>query len=102
MLQVGLTVVLLVGAGLLLKSYQRLRTADIGLPVDNVLTMQFSLPAVHYKQPVQMVEFMEQLITRVRALPGVTGAGLINKAPGQGWGGDFLVTVVEHPPLPPT
>jgi hypothetical protein len=49
-----------------------------------------------------MVEFMEQLITRVRALPGVTGAGLINKAPGQGWGGDFLVTVVEHPPLPPT
>jgi putative ABC transport system permease protein len=63
-------VVLLVGAGLLLKSYQRLRTTDIGLPVDNVLTMQFSL------QPVQMVEFMEQLITRVRALPGVTGAGL--------------------------
>ena len=62
--------VLLVGAGLLLKSYQRLRTTDIGLPVDNVLTMQFSL------QPVQMVEFMEQLITRVRALPGVTGAGL--------------------------
>jgi hypothetical protein len=63
-------VVLLVGAGLLLKSYQRLRTTDIGLPVDNVLTMQFSL------QPVQMVEFMEQLITRVRALPGVTDAGL--------------------------
>ena len=101
MLQVGLTVVLLVGAGLLLKSYQRLRTADMGLPVDNVLTMQFSLPAVHYKQPVQMVEFMEQLISRVRALPGVTGAGLISRAPGQGFGGDFLVTVVEHPPLPP-
>ena len=101
MLQVGLTVVLLVGAGLLLKSYQRMRTADMGLPVDNVLTMQFSLPGVHYKQRVQMVEFMEQVITRVRALPGVTGAGLISKAPGQGWGGDFLVTVVEHPPLPP-
>ena len=101
MLQVGLTVVLLVGAGLLLKSYQRLRTADMGLPVDNVLTMRFSLPGVHYKEPVQKVEFMEQLITRVRALPGVTGAGLISVAPGQGWGGDFLVTVVEHPPLPP-
>lgn len=101
MLQVGLTVVLLVAAGLLLKSYQRMRTSDMGLPVDNVLTMNFSLPAVHYKQPVQMVEFMDQLITRVRALPGVTGAGLVSRAPGQGWGGDVLVTVVEHPPLPP-
>jgi putative ABC transport system permease protein len=101
MLQVGLTVVLLVGAGLLLKSYQWLRTADMGLPVDNVLTMGLSLPGARYKQPAQSVDFMEQLISRVRALPGVTGAGLVSRAPGQGWGGDFLVTVTEHPPLPP-
>jgi len=101
MLQVGLTVVLLVGAGLLLKSYQRLRTANIGLPVDNVLTMGINLPGARYKQPAQSVEFMEQMISRVRALPGVTGAGLVSRAPGQGWGGDFLVTVTEHPPLPP-
>ncbi len=43
-IEVGLTVVLLVGAGLLIKSYQRLRHADIGVPVDNVLTMHISLP----------------------------------------------------------
>jgi putative ABC transport system permease protein len=100
-LEVGLTVVLLVGAGLLLKSYQRLRTTDLGVPVDNVLTMHLTLPDARYKEPVHQVAFFERLIERVRALPGVQAAGLVSTAPGQGWGGDQLVTVVEHPPLPP-
>jgi putative ABC transport system permease protein len=100
-LEVGLTVVLLVGAGLLLKSYQRLRTTDLGVPVDNVLTMRVMLPDERYKEPVKQVAFFERLIERVRALPGVQAAGLVSTAPGQGWGGDQLVTVVEHPPLPP-
>ncbi|MGC2299451.1 MAG: ABC transporter permease [Acidobacteriaceae bacterium] len=99
-LEVGLTVVLLVGAGLLLKSYQRLRASDIGVPVDNVLTMQISLPDAHYKQETQVVAFFEQLIARVRALPGVQTAGLVSKAPGEGWGGDHMISVVEHPPVP--
>ena len=45
-------------------------------------------------------QFFEQLIARVRALPGVEAAGLVKTAPGAGPGGDNLVTVVEHPPLP--
>jgi predicted permease len=98
--EVCLTVVLLVGAGLLLKSYQRLRSVDLGVPVDNILTMHFSLPDARYKEPVQQVAFFERLIERVRAVPGVQGAGLVSAAPGQGWGGDHLMTVVEHPPLP--
>jgi predicted permease len=97
--QVGLTVVLLVGAGLLLKSFQRLRSTDIGVPVDNVLTMQFSLPDARYKEPTKRVAFFEQLLSRVRALPGVT-AGLVSAVPGEGWNGDSLMEVVEHPPLP--
>ena len=100
MLEVGLTVVLLVGGGLLLKSYQRLRSTDIGVPVENVLTMHFSLPEVRYKQPVQQVAFFEQLIGRVRALPGVQAAGLVSTPPGEGWNGDRMMQVVEHPPLP--
>jgi predicted permease len=99
-LEVGLTVVLLVGAGLLLKSYQRLRTTDLGVPVDNVLTMHFSLPMARYPKPVQQVAFFERLIERVRTLPGVQAAGLVSTAPGQGWGGDQEMSVVEHPPLP--
>ncbi len=96
-MQVGLTVVLLVGAGLLLKSFQKLRATDIGVPVDNVLTMHFSLPEARYKTPVQQVAFFEQLIGRVRALPGVQAAGLVSTAPGEGWGGDHSMSVVEHP-----
>jgi predicted permease len=98
-LEVSLTVVLLVGAGLLLKSYERLRTTDLGVPVDNVLTMHFGLPDARYKDPAQVAAFFERLIERVRALPGVQGAGYVSGAPGQGWNGDYLVSVVEHPPL---
>jgi putative ABC transport system permease protein len=100
-LQVGLTVVLLVSASLLLKSYQRLRSNDIGVPVDNVLTMQLSLPFARYKEPAQQVAFLEQLISRVRAIPGVRAAGLVSTPPGEGWNGDRLMNVVERPPLPP-
>lgn len=99
-LQVGLTVVLLVGAGLLLKSFQRLRSTDIGVPLDNVLTMFFSLPEARYKTEAQQIAFFETLIGRVRALPGVEAAGLASQVPGEGWGGDHLMSIVEHPPLP--
>jgi len=99
-LQVGLTVILLVGAGLLLKSYQRLRSNDIGVPVDNVLTLSLTLPEARYRQAVQQVGFFESLIERVRAVPGVEAAGLVSRAPGEGYGGDRVFNVVEHPPVP--
>jgi predicted permease len=99
-LEVGLTVVLLVGAGLLLKSFQKLRSTDIGVPTDNVLSIRVSLPDARYKEPVQQIAFFEHLIEEVRALPGVQSAGLVSKAPGQGWGGDHLMSVPEHHQLP--
>ncbi|KAA6456986.1 ABC transporter permease [Acidobacteria bacterium AB60] len=96
--EVCLTVVLLAGAGLLVKSYQRMRTADLGIPVDNTLTMKISLPEASYKKQAQVVAFFELLIARVRSMPGVQAAGLISKVPGQGWGGDRTGSVTEHPP----
>jgi predicted permease len=99
-LEVGLTVILLVGAGLLLKSYERLRSTDLGVNADNVLTMGVRLPDVRYKTPAERVALFEQLIEGVRGLPGVKSAGLVTSAPGQGWNGDNLVSIVEHPPLP--
>jgi predicted permease len=98
--EVSLTVVLLLGAGLLLKSYQQLRTRDLGSAVDNVLTIQFGLPDAHYEEPTQKVAFFEQLLARVRALPGVAAAGISSALPGEGWGGDVLIDIPEHPPLP--
>jgi predicted permease len=99
--EVGLTVVLLAGAGLLLKSFERLHSSDLGVPTDNVLTLRVGLPEVRYGKPEQKIAFFEQLIARVRALPGVSAAGLVTAAPGEGWMGDDLMSIVEHPPLPP-
>jgi predicted permease len=93
-IEVGLTVILLITAGLLLKSYQRLRSVDMGCATNNVMTMQFTLPG----PPQRRVAFLSQLVERVRALPGVNSAGLVTAAPGAGWWEDSPVTVVEHPP----
>jgi predicted permease len=98
-LEVGLTVVLLIGAGLLLKSYERLRSADMGCLTQNVLTMHLGLPDAHYATPAQRANFFEALLERVRATPGVDAAGFASVVPGQGYAMDFSFSIVEHPPL---
>jgi predicted permease len=98
--EVGLTVVLLVAAGLLLKSYKRLRSSDLGCTTDNVLTMRLDLFGKRYNQPAQLINFYRALLQRVRALPGVEAAGFTRAVPGAGYWGDNEFTVVEHPPLP--
>jgi putative ABC transport system permease protein len=99
-LEVGLTVVLLVGAGLLLKSYARLRFVNLGCATDGVLTMRFSLPEAKYHLPVQRASFYDALLERVRTLPGVQRAGLVRSVPGWGYPGDNGFAIAEHPPLP--
>jgi predicted permease len=94
--EVGLTVVLLVGAGLLLKSYQHLRSSDLGCATQNVLTMHFALPHARYDTPVKVASFYEQLLPRLRALPGVKAAGLATALPGQGYGGDSRFSIPER------
>ncbi|HEX8710657.1 MAG TPA: ABC transporter permease [Terracidiphilus sp.] len=99
--EVGLTVVLLVAASLLLKSYQRLRATNLGCTTSNVLTMRVNLPGARYKSPGPMPPaFFATLLERVRALPGVEAAGISTAVPGQGRMGDFSFRVAEHPPLP--
>jgi putative ABC transport system permease protein len=101
--EVGLTVILLVGAGLMLRSYQRLRAVDIGIPTRNILTMSINLPEAKYgedfKSGPKKVAFYEQLLERVRALPGVRAAGLSTVLPGQGHRQDDAITIHEDPPL---
>jgi predicted permease len=99
-LEVGLTVVLLIAAGLLLKSYDRMRTSNLGCVTNNVLTMGFGLPDAQYTQPAQRVNFFETLLARVRSLPGVAGAGLVTGVPGQGYMEDNGFAIAEHPALP--
>ena len=98
--EVGFTVMLLIGAGLLLKSYGQLRSSNLGCVTDNVLTMRFSLPEAKYAEPSQRVSFFEGLLERARALPGIQSAALVRAVPGQGYAGDSGFWVAEHPPLP--
>jgi predicted permease len=99
--EVGLTVVLLVAASLLLKSYARLRSTNLGCITKNVLTMHINLPSARYKTPGPApAEFFERLLQNVRALPGIEGAGVASSIPGEGRMGDFAFNVAEHPPLP--
>lgn len=100
-IEVGLTVVLLMGASLLVKSYQRLRSTNVGCIIENVLTMRIKLPGMRYKTPGPApANFFETLLQQVRALPGVEAAGLVTGVPGQGYMGDSGFTIIEHPPLP--
>lgn len=99
-LEVGLTVVLLIGAGLLIKSYERLRSTDMGCLTNNVLTLHIGLPDARYPQGAPRVNFFDTLFSRIRALPGVTAAGFIDAVPGMGDWGDEGFNIVEHPPLP--
>jgi putative ABC transport system permease protein len=98
--EVGLTVILLIGAGLLLKSYERLRSADMGCLTQDVITMHLGIPDARYATPAQRANFYDTLLNRVRALPGVDAAGFATAVPGQGYQMDWSFTIVEHPPLP--
>ncbi len=99
-IEVGLTVILLTGAGLLLKSYDRLRSADMGCTTQNVLTLRLGVPQARYTTPAARADFFDQLLSRVRVLPGVDAAGIVTAVPGQGYWEDSSFTILEHPPLP--
>jgi putative ABC transport system permease protein len=79
--EVALTLVLLIGAGLLLKSLWRVWQVNPGFNPTGVLTMQVSLPVANYPEPARRVAFYRQLFERVKALPGVESAGMVNNLP---------------------
>jgi putative ABC transport system permease protein len=81
MAQVALSLVLLVGAGLLLKSFARLQQVDLGFDPDGVLTARVTLPETRYAQPEQQIAFFDALLSQLRGLPGVDAAGAINWLP---------------------
>jgi putative ABC transport system permease protein len=93
-------VVLLVGAGLLFKSFLQLGSVDLGCTTRNVLTMRYFLRGESYSKPEQIVSFQTQLLERVRHLPGVAAAGLTSVVPGDGFYGDTTFSIPEHPSRP--
>ncbi len=87
--EVALAIMLLVGAGLLIKSFNRLQSVDLGFRTDNLLTMKLALPARKYREDAQLIAFNQQLQERLQNLPGVESVGattsiFLSKTPNSG------------------
>ena len=79
--QIALALVLLTGAGLLMRSFERLSGVDLGLRADNVLTFQVNLPAGRYAEPERRAAFHVTFQERLAAIPGVNAAGAVSRLP---------------------
>ena len=99
--EVALTVVLLIGGGLMLRSFAQLRSVDVGCATSNVLTMSLTLPDAKYQKDTKKAEFFEELLARVRAIPGVSRAAVVSVLPGAGHFMDNTFGIEGAPPLPP-
>lgn len=81
--EVGLTVMLLIGTGLLVRSFASLRTVDPGFRPEGLLTMVVPLSEASYSNPSQQAEFARELLERVQAMPSVESAAVSNSLPMQ-------------------
>ena len=99
--EIALAVVLLVGAGLMLRSFATLRAVNPGFNSHDVLTMRVVLPGSKYDQPAKATRFFETAVQRIREIPGVRSAGAISFLPFAGLGAATGFTIVGRPdPLP--
>ncbi|MFL6255276.1 MAG: FtsX-like permease family protein, partial [Pyrinomonadaceae bacterium] len=99
--EVAVSLILLVGAGLLLNSFMRLRSVDPGFRADKLLTMSVVLPPQKYPDQARRTAFYTDMIRRVEALQGVRSAGVTNWIPLVNQGDSIGVTVEGQPaPMP--
>ncbi|HVY71520.1 MAG TPA: ABC transporter permease, partial [Verrucomicrobiae bacterium] len=95
--EVALSLVLLIGAGLLLNSFVRLCNIPSGINSRNTLTAELTLPEKKYPNVERGTEFFLRLLERISALPGVEAAGLTGVRPVAGWSPDTTFTVIGRP-----
>jgi predicted permease len=100
--EVALSLMLLMGAGVMLRSLHALRHVDAGFNPRGVLKVDVSLPETRYAQPGQIRGFYDTLLARVRALPGVVSAGMIDTLPVTGGGSVQPIVVEGRPELKPS
>ncbi len=94
-IEVALTLVLLFGAGLLVRSLMQLHKIEVGFETENVLTMRVTLPRAKYAGGQQVKEFFQQVTDRVEATPGVEAVGLVDLLPLGGTNSTTALTVEE-------
>jgi putative ABC transport system permease protein len=91
--EIALSLVLLVGAGLMMRSFLRLQQVNPGLNPAGVMTMRINLPRVRYTEAARRTAYYRQLMERLRSLPGVEAAGAVSTLPLSGgwWGRSITV-----------
>ncbi|HET6890400.1 MAG TPA: ABC transporter permease [Pyrinomonadaceae bacterium] len=95
----AVAVVLLVGAGLLVRSLIQLQNTNPGFDAHNVLTMRLALPMEKYSTPEKASSFFQELESRVSGLPGVESVGMVTELPLSGQLNDMPFTVEGRPPV---
>jgi putative ABC transport system permease protein len=98
-IEVALSLVLLVGAGLMVRSLSQLSRVDAGLDPANVLTASVELPEPRYPERDQQWRFFEQVLERARALPGVESVGAVTNLPMGDGGNQWPVQIAGRPQL---
>ncbi len=96
--ELALALILLLGAGLLVRSFRQLTTVDLGFNRENVLMARINLPRSVYRTEPQTAAFNGQMLERVKALPGVESAGTINHTPLSGFGIVVFTGIEGQPP----
>jgi predicted permease len=98
--EVALSLILLVGAGLMIRSFWKLQNVDPGFDTSNALTLRVPLAPPRYAEPQQQLAFHDRVLEQIRALPGVVAAGSTTTLPLTG-GGSKQPFTVEGQPAPP-
>jgi putative ABC transport system permease protein len=93
--EMALALVLLTGAGLLVRTFVNLAGVDLGINPKNAITMSLNLPAYKYRSPVQQMTFYRNLMERMESIPGVKSAGA------ESGGGNVFFQPQGHPPAAP-
>ena len=99
--EVALALVLLVGAGLLIRSFARLQGVDPGFNANNVLTMNVSLPRRKYDTDQKRVDFFRQAVAQIQSLPGVESVGAASYLPFAAPHAGTNIEIEGRPKLPP-
>src|SRR5215510_4939953 len=91
--EVALSLILLIGAGLMMRSFIRLQHTKSGLNPENLLTLRLNLPGAKYDTPQERQAFYKELLERIGAAPGVEAAGAVSNLPlgGANWGRSLTV-----------
>ena len=97
---VALSLLLLIGAGLLIKSFATLQNVSPGFQPQGLLTMQVALPAFRYREPEQVKTFFERSLEEIRILPGVQSAGAVSDLPLSGSVHSGSFNIEDRPSVP--